>query len=93
VDARPEVASYRQRLQSLGLRLTSDSGFNGDPKVSRNAGCQASLAATEASVALFKAADAPQDQGGGSEAQRQALQARARQFQQDAATWEIACLD
>ena len=99
VEAEPDVAAYRQELQAIGLKLSDDSGFAGDPRISGHMGCQASEAATRASIALFKMADpAPAGDPAGAakpeldDAGRQAVETRARRYQQDAATLQLACL-
>ncbi len=106
IDDQPEVRAYEQE-RARGLRPPPADAFRRQPILSRAVACRGSSHATAAAVKLFKTSDDAklmlsepdlQERNGGQavvqldEAAKMALQARAREYQQDAGSLEPACL-
>ena len=105
IDDQPEVRAYEIRRPALAPPAAD--AFRAEPPLPRRAACRSAAAAMQAAVALFKAVDQPKivlsepdlvarnngqptlqlDEGG-----KQALQDRARAYEQDAGRYEPSCL-
>ena len=107
IDDQPEVRAYMSLTLTRGVRPPPADAFRAQPSLPRTTACRGSQSAMSAAVKLFQVSDQPKvlltqpdllaKYGGQSEimldeADKQALQSRARDLEQDAGAFEPACL-
>ena len=107
VDDQPEVRAYEQLTATRGVRPPPADAFRRQPTLASPIACRSSQTATRAAVRLFQVSDQGKitlsepdllARNDGrmdamlNETQKQALQDRAREYEQAAGEFEPACL-
>ena len=107
MDDQPEVRAYEQLTATHGVRPPPADVFRRQPTLASPIACRSSQTATQAAVRLFQVSDQGKitlsepdllARNNGrmeatlDDAQKQALQDRARQYEQAAGEFEPACL-